>query len=120
MARQLLLDFSGLETASVLPRGCTMLKLDSGNVLLKPSHRRQLMSWLKRAMRFMERMGNLSISINMHRMGRLTEVRADVAQGAAPVTAFRSRQNDWRDAARDLIRMLTAYLHDLKVRGAGL
>jgi hypothetical protein len=92
-----------------------MLKLDSGNVLLKPSHRRQLMSWLKRAMRFVQRMGNLSISINMHRMGRLTEVRADIADGTG-ITAFRSRQSDWRDAARDLIRMLTAHLHDRMVR----
>jgi hypothetical protein len=88
-----------------------MLKLDAGNVLLKPSHRRQLMSWLKRAMRFVERMGNLSISINMHRMGRIIEVRADVA-GSDGVTSFHSRQSDWRDAARELIRMLTAHLHD--------
>lgn len=88
-----------------------MLKLDAGNVLLKPSHRRQLMAWLKRAMRFVERMGDLSISINMRRMGRFTEVRADVA-GNGGVTAFRSRQSDWRDAARDLIRVLTTHLHD--------
>jgi hypothetical protein len=92
-----------------------MLKLDSGNVLLKPSQRRQLMAWLKRAMRFVARMGNVSISINMHRMGRLTEVRADVADSTG-VTAFRSRQTDWRDAARDLIHMLTAHLHDLMLR----
>ena len=88
-----------------------MLKLDSGNVLLKPSHRRQLMSWLKRAMRFGERMGNLAISITLHRVGRLVEVRADVADGHG-VIAFRARQNDWRDAARRLVRMLTGYLHD--------
>jgi len=62
-------------------------------------------------MRFLQRMGNLSISINMHRMGRLTEVRADVADGNG-VTAFKSRQSDWRGAARDLIRMLTSHLHD--------
>jgi len=88
-----------------------MLKLDAGNVLLKPSHRRQLMSWLKRAIRFGERMGNLAISITMHRVGRLVEVRADVADGNG-VIAFRSRQTDWRDAARQLVRMLTGHLHD--------
>ena len=93
-----------------------MLKLDSGNVLLKPSHRRQLMSWLKRAMRFVQRMGDLSISINMHRMGRLTEVRADVADGTGK-TAFRSREHDWKNAARHLVRMLTSYLHDRMIRG---
>lgn len=63
-------------------------------------------------MRFVQRMGNLAISITMHRAGKFTEVRADVADGAR-VTAFRSRQTDWRDATRELIRMLTAYLHDL-------
>jgi hypothetical protein len=88
-----------------------MFKLDSGNVLLKPSHRRQLMTWLKRAMRFVQRMGNLSISITMHRVGRLTEVRANVADNAGS-TAFKSRQSDWRDAAQQLIKMLTGYLHD--------
>jgi len=88
-----------------------MLKLDSGNVLLKPSNRRQLMSWLKRAIRFGERMGNLVISITMHRVGRLVEIRANVADGNG-VIAFRSRQTDWRDAARQLVRMLTGHLHD--------
>jgi hypothetical protein len=89
-----------------------MLKLDPGNVLLKPSHRRQLMSWLKRAIRFGERMGNLMISITMHRAGRLVEIRANVADGKG-VVAFRCRQSDWRDAARRLVRMLTGHLHDL-------
>ncbi len=88
-----------------------MLKLDAGNVLLKPSNRRQLMSWLKRAMRFGQRMGNLAISITMHRVGRLVEVRANVADGNR-VIAFHSRRTDWRDAARQLIHMLTGHLHD--------
>lgn len=91
-----------------------MLKLDPGNVLLKPSHRRQLMSWLKRAMRLGHRMGNPAISIIMHRIGRSVEVRADVADPMGSV-AFRSRHNDWKDAARELIRMITSYLHDRMV-----
>jgi hypothetical protein len=91
-----------------------MLKLDSGNVLLKPSHRRQLMSWLKRAIRLGHRMGNPAISIIMHRAGRVVEVRADVADQNGSV-AFRSRQNDWKDAARALVRMITSYLHDRMV-----
>jgi hypothetical protein len=88
-----------------------MFKLDPGNVLLKPSHRRQLMTWLKRAMRFVQRLGNLTVAITMHRIGRLTEVRADVSDKSRTAT-FRSRQSGWQDAARNLIRMLTAYLHD--------
>lgn len=92
-----------------------MLKLDAGNVLLKPSHRRQLMSWLKRASRLGQRMGNLVISITMHRIGRLIEIRADVADGTGTV-AFRSRQHDWKNAARELARMVTTHLHDLNIQ----
>jgi hypothetical protein len=91
-----------------------MLKLDVGNVLLKPSHRRQLMSWLKRAMRFGDRMGNLVISITMHRVGRLVEMRAGVQDGNGTVI-FRNRQTHWHDAARNLIRTLTSHLHDRMV-----
>lgn len=91
-----------------------MLKLDVGNVLLKPSHRRQLMSWLKRATRLGQRMGNLVISITMHRIGRLVEVRADVADSTGTV-AFRSRQHDWKDAARELVRKVTTHLHDRNI-----
>jgi hypothetical protein len=92
-----------------------MLKLDFGNVLLKPSHRRQLMSWLKRAIRFGDRMGNLVISISMHRVGRLVEMRAGVRDVSGTVV-FRNRQSHWNDAARNLVRMLTGYLHDRVVR----
>ena len=35
-----------------------MIKLDLGNVLLKPSHRKQLMSWLRRSLRLGERLGD--------------------------------------------------------------
>jgi hypothetical protein len=91
-----------------------MLKLDAGNVLLKPSHRRQLMSWLKRAMRFVQRMGT-SVSITMHRAGKLIEMRANVADSTGSA-AFRTRQSDWKSAARHMIRMLTAYLHDRMIR----
>jgi hypothetical protein len=92
-----------------------MVKLDVGNVLLKPSHRKQLMSWLKRAIRFGERMGNLAISITMHRIGRLVEIRANVADQNG-VVMFRSRQTDWRDAARQLVRTVTSHLHDRMIR----
>lgn len=88
-----------------------MLKLDAGNVLLKPSNRRQFMSWLKRAMKFVQRIGNPRISITMHRAGKLIEIRADVADRNGTAN-FRSRQSDWKHAARDIIRMLTSHLHD--------
>jgi hypothetical protein len=88
-----------------------MFKLSAGNVLLKPSHRRQLMNGLKRAIRLSERLGNLMISITMHRSGRQIEIKADVSDPRG-VVGFRARQHDWRDAARELARMLTTHLHD--------
>jgi hypothetical protein len=53
-----------------------MIKLDAGNVLLKPSHRRQLMTALRRCMRIGERLGNFVLSITMRRCGRALELRA--------------------------------------------
>jgi hypothetical protein len=88
-----------------------MFKLDSGAVLLKPSHRRQLMTWIKRAIRIGERSNNFSLSISMTRIGRLVEVQADVAQGRN-TARFRSRKPDWRDAARELSKAVTLHLHD--------
>jgi hypothetical protein len=93
-----------------------MLKLDAGNVLLKPSHRRQFMSWLKRAIRLGERLGDLAISITMHRIGHSVEIRADVADHNGKV-AFRCRQHDWKHAARETVRALTAHLHDRMIHG---
>jgi len=92
-----------------------MFKLDAGNVLLKPSHRRQLMGWLKRALRLGQRLGNLAITISMERVGRFFEIKADVRDGRH-TAAFRSRQHSWQDAAREMVRALTAYIHDLTVR----
>ena len=92
-----------------------MIKLDNGNVLLKPSQRRQLMSWLKRAMRLGSRIGNFALTITMHRAGRQCEVRATV-QDAAGSFVCRSRQHEWRDAMRELIRMLCNGLHEQLLR----
>jgi hypothetical protein len=93
-----------------------MIKLDAGNVLLKPSHRRQLMTWLKRAMRLAKRLENFGLAITMQRSGRLVEIRADMSNQGKTV-AFRARQHDWQDAARQIIRTLTSHLHDQMVRG---
>lgn len=92
-----------------------MLKLDSGNVLLKPSHRRQLLSWLRRALRLGQRIGGFMLEITMQRVGRAYEVRM-LVQDSAGVLHCRSRRHDWRDAARDLIRRLTRWLHQQQLR----
>lgn len=87
-----------------------MIKLDAGNVLLKPSQRRQLMSWLRRAMRMGERLGNFVLNITIKRVGRQYEVRADVHDSQGDF-GCRARQQHWRDAFRDLVRTLSNRLH---------
>ncbi len=93
-----------------------MIQLNAGNVLLKPSQRKQLMTWLKRSLRFGQRMAGFVMSITMHRAGKFVEITASVS-GKSVQTTFRSRQTDWSDAARDLVRKLTSYLHDQSVHG---
>jgi hypothetical protein len=89
---------------------CPMIKLDSGNVLLKPSHRRQLMSWLKRALRIGQRLGDFVLNITLHRVGRLVEVQASVHDSAGDFVC-RTRENDWHYAMRDLVRQIADRLH---------
>ncbi len=92
-----------------------MITLDSGNVLLKPSHRRQLMSWLKRALRLGQRLGDFVLNITLHRVGRLFEVRATVHDRAGDFSV-RSRETDWHYAVRGLVRQISDRLHDQHVR----
>lgn len=91
-----------------------MIKLDAGNVLLKPSHRRQLMAWLKRAIKLGQQMGDFVLKLTLHRAGKLYEVRADVHDMAGDF-ACRRRHRDWRDAIREVITALTARLHTQRV-----
>src|SRR5258708_39420006 len=88
---------------------CCMLRLIEGNVLLKPSHRKQLMSWLKRVLRLGERLGDFVLTITMHRTGRSYEVKAAVHDAAGDFDC-RCRQQDWRSALRDLVRSLVVRL----------
>jgi len=92
-----------------------MIKLQAGNVLLKPSQRKQLMAWLRRALRIGSRMGEFVLVITMHRSGRQCEVRAQVHDAAGDFVC-RSRQHDWRDAVRDLVRRLVNQLHAQQLR----
>ncbi len=88
-----------------------MMKLDAGNVLLKPSQRRQLMAWLRRSLRMGRRLGDFALTITMRRIGRRYEVRAAVHDSFGDF-GCRSRQNDWRDALRDLVHTITIRLHN--------
>jgi hypothetical protein len=91
-----------------------MIQLNSGNVLLKPSHRRQLTAWLKRALRIGHRLGNFVIQISMKRIGRSYEVNADVSDSSGAFH-MRIKRHDWRDAARDLARMISVKLHNQRL-----
>jgi len=86
------------------------IHLDAGNVLLKPSHRRQLMTWLKRAIRLGAKLGNLVVNLTLQRIGNFYEVRASVHDSAGDFDC-RRRDRDWQDAMRDVVMTLTAKLH---------
>ncbi|HLL88295.1 MAG TPA: hypothetical protein VK324_03235, partial [Tepidisphaeraceae bacterium] len=74
-----------------------MIQLDPGYVLLKPSHRRQLATWLRRAVKLGERLGNFVLKLTLRRTGRGVEVRAAVHDRAGDF-ALRTRQGDARAA----------------------
>ena len=88
-----------------------MVKLDAGNVLLKPSQRRQLMSWLKRAMHLGKRLGDFFLTIKLRRQGRQYDVRATVHDSIGDFK-LGARAADCRDAFRTLCRKLAVRLHD--------
>ena len=87
-----------------------MIKLDAGNVLLKPSHKRQLMTWLRRSLRLGSRLGDFLLHITLHRTGHAYEVQATVHDRSGDFHC-RSRQGDWRGAMRELIRAISNHIH---------
>jgi hypothetical protein len=88
-----------------------MMTLDSGNILLKPSHRRQLFSSLRRATHLGDRLGDFALDIGMQRTGRQCQVTAKVHDSAGDFIC-RTRHSDWRDAVRDMARSLSIRLRD--------
>jgi hypothetical protein len=88
-----------------------MIQLNSVNVLLKPSHKRQLMAWLRRAARLGQRLGQFFLNLTLRRSGRCYEISASVHDSAGEFE-LRSRNHDWQTAARNLVRMLCTRLHD--------
>jgi len=68
-----------------------MIHVVSGNVLLKPSQRRQMMGWLKRTIRLGEKLGNFVLTLTLHRRGKGYEVRAHVRDSAGQLNATPAR-----------------------------
>ena len=87
-----------------------MIQLEVGNVLLKPSQRRQLMARLRRSLKLGSRLGNFVLRITLWRTGRRFELRATVSDGAGQF-GCRVRRSDWRQAMHELIRTLSQRLH---------
>ena len=92
-----------------------MIKLQAGNVLLKPAQRRQISTLLRRCVRLGKKLGDFVLNISMRRAGRFYEMRADVHDRAGDF-ACRTRQNNWQDALRNLARALTLRLHEQCLR----
>ena len=87
-----------------------MIKLQPGNCALKPSQRRQLLSWLKRAIHLGERVGDFILTITVRRMARGYEMIASVHDAAGDFNC-RTKGRTWRDVCRDLVRTLANRLH---------
>jgi len=95
-----------------------MITLAARNVLLKPSHRRQLMAWLKRSVRLGRRLGNFALTITIRRSGQCYEARADVRAVAGDFTC-RTRGRDVLPACRDLAHTLSRLLHQQRLQLTG-
>jgi hypothetical protein len=92
-----------------------MVKLEPANCLLKRSQRRQLLSWLKRAVTMGERVGNFLLTITVRRgNGGRYEMMADV-HNTAGTFRLRTRGQTWRDVCRATVRMLCVQLHNQRL-----
>jgi ribosome-associated translation inhibitor RaiA len=97
--------------------GPHMMRLESGNVLLKPSQQRQLMTALRRPQKLGNRLGDFALTISMQRQGRHYDVNANVRDRQGSFRCH-ARNQDWKAALRQTIKRLTAELHDQCVRRA--
>lgn len=91
-----------------------MIRLDEGNVLLKPSHRRHLSARLRRLARQGQRVGDFLLTINLHRSGRAFEARATLSDSAGKF-ACRCRNQQLNNALAELVTRLTGTLHAHRV-----
>jgi len=87
-----------------------MVKLNPANCVLKPSQRRQLLSWLKRAIHLGERVGDFVLTITVRRVGRMFEMGASVHDAAGDFDC-RARGQTWRDVCRAIVRSLKLQMH---------
>jgi hypothetical protein len=91
-----------------------MVKLNPANCVLKPSQRRQLLSWLKRAVNLGEKVGDFVLTITVRRVGRMFEMQAAVHDAVGDFDC-RTRGQTWRDVCRALVRMLAVRIHSQRL-----
>ena len=88
-----------------------MITLDSGNVLLTPALRKQLMSRLRRAAHLGQRIGNFALTIALHRRGKHVTMTARCHDRRGDFEV-RSKGSTLNDALHALARLVSVRLHD--------
>ncbi|GIW75341.1 MAG: hypothetical protein KatS3mg104_0404 [Phycisphaerae bacterium] len=91
-----------------------MLTLDSGNVLLKPAHKKQLLARLKRITRLGKRLGQFFLKITFHRSGKHVQITAQGYDRFGPFT-LKSKATDWNHAFHLLIHEISCLIHQHSV-----
>ena len=96
-----------------------MITLDAGNVLLKPTQKKQVLARLKRAIRLGDRIGEFFMTIRMRRTGRHVEMTADVRDRFGNFS-MRTKGQNWMDALHEIVRNVFREIHNHTVRRAAL
>ena len=91
-----------------------MVKLQPQNCVLKPSQRRQLLSWLKRAVHLGERVGKFVLTVTIRRVRGMFQIQAAAKDSMGSIDC-KARGQTWRDACRALARELALRLHDQRL-----
>lgn len=94
-----------------------MIQLDCGNVLLKPSHRRHILTHMRRSIKLGQKLGEFTLRLSLKRYGRGCEMKA-VVHDLAGDFACRCRRADWRDATREIVRQVSSRLHRQRLAAA--
>lgn len=92
-----------------------MIELESNNVLLKGSARKQLLGWLRRSLKLAERVGDYAVKITLERVGGVYQAKAHV-EGANGPMECQTHGHDLRETCRDLVRVLSMALHDQRLK----
>lgn len=83
-----------------------MIELVSNNVVLKGSHRRQILAWLRRTLHLGERLGDFAMKVTIQRSAGKYEVKAQIHDQAGDVTC-RARGQELMETCRNLVHQLS-------------